>query len=230
MKKYLAWGAFFLPILILGGFAQGKAVKKGVVPVPAPQPIHASAKQNKLFFSFPDLAGKKVSLTDTRFIGKAVAVVVWGTWSPGCRQQVATLKRLSTSYGKKGLEIVAIAFEPPMSNALQNLQEFTADNQINYTVLAGGSRYTMAQKLSSALNLRVIPTVFFVGRDGLVKSVEEGFNPTTSPITLEAKALEVLNPPVAAAVAAAPPKTAGRIRQFIQLVGRAFVLSRGLGM
>jgi len=66
-----------------------------------------------LNFSFPDLDGRTVSLSDERFRGKVVVVAISGSWCPNCHDEAQYLVELYAKYHDKGLEIVALDFEEP---------------------------------------------------------------------------------------------------------------------
>ena len=127
-------------------------------------------------FSFPDLNGKLVSNTDARFKDKVVLINITGSWCPNCHDEAPFLAELYNKYRAQGLEIVALSFEE--ADQLANptrLRAFIEEYGIKYTVLLGGETDTAKAKLTQALNWDAWPTTFFVGRDGLVKTVHAGF-------------------------------------------------------
>jgi thiol-disulfide isomerase/thioredoxin len=127
-------------------------------------------------FSFPDLAGKVVSNTDARFHGKVVLINITGSWCPNCHDEAPFLAEVYKKYRSQGLEIVALSFEE--ADQLENptrLRAFIKEYGITYTVLLGGETSTAKDKLTQASGWDAWPTTFFVGRDGLVKSVHAGF-------------------------------------------------------
>jgi len=127
-------------------------------------------------FSFPDLNGNVVSNTDARFKHKVVLINISGSWCPNCHDEAPFLAEVYRKYHDRGLEIVALSFEE--ADQLQDptrLRAFIKEYGIGYTVLLGGETSTAKDKLTSALDWDAWPTTFFVGRDGLVKSVHAGF-------------------------------------------------------
>ena len=127
-------------------------------------------------FSFPDLNGKLVSNTDARFKNKVVLINITGSWCPNCHDEAPFLAEMYDKYKSQGLEIVALSFEE--AEQLQNptrLRAFIKEYGIKYTVLLGGETSSAKDKLTQAVNWDAWPTTFFVGRDGLVKSVHAGF-------------------------------------------------------
>lgn len=64
-----------------------------------------------LEFSFPDLSGKTVTLNDERFKNKPVVVQFFGSWCPNCIDELNFLVPWYKENAKKGIEVVALAFE-----------------------------------------------------------------------------------------------------------------------
>jgi len=127
-------------------------------------------------FSFPDLAGKVVSNTDSQFQGKVVIVAIGGSWCPNCHDEAPFLVSLYKKFHSKGLEIVNLDFErgDPDTDT-PRLRAFIAHYGITYPVLVGGTTDQLAEAVPQAVNLNCWPTSFFLGRDGKVKEVHAGF-------------------------------------------------------
>ena len=150
--------------------------------VARPRPPETTVKNNKMVFSLPDLTGKIVSSEDEQFKGKVVVVDIWGSWCPPCRVELPHLVRLYEKYHDQGLEIVGLSFERgPQARQLESLKEFVKDNDMDYTVLYGGSTSETRRKLPAVENFRGYPTTIFIGRDGGVKKVEVGFADRMAP-------------------------------------------------
>lgn len=127
-------------------------------------------------FSFPDLAGHVVSNTDSRFAGKVLVVDVAGSWCPNCHDEAPFLQSLYRKYHSRGLEIVTLSFEEPEQYANPvRLRAFVRDFGLEYTVLLAGTLDDLHARLPQAVDLDAYPTTFFIGRDGLVKSIHAGF-------------------------------------------------------
>ena len=67
--------------------------------------------KRKINFTFSDLDGKSVSLSDPMFQNKTVIVQIMGSWCPNCMDETRFLTSLYKKYHSEGLEIVALAFE-----------------------------------------------------------------------------------------------------------------------
>lgn len=129
-----------------------------------------------LRFRFPDLDGAIVSSTDARFRGKVVLVTVGGSWCPNCHDEAPMLVALYRRYHDQGLEIVDLDFEEAAQLAHPTrLRAFIRDYSIPYPVLLAGTPDQLDQKLPGVSGLNCWPTLFFVGRDGLVKAIDTGF-------------------------------------------------------
>ncbi|MSO84213.1 MAG: redoxin domain-containing protein [Acidobacteria bacterium] len=130
-----------------------------------------------LAFSFPDLDGRLVSNTDSRFHGKVVIVSIMGSWCPNCHDEAPLLVELDRAYRARGLEIVALAFEEAaqLTNPAR-LRAFMARYGIQYTVLLAGEPVQLNEKVPQGENLYAFPTSFILGRDGRARFTHVGFS------------------------------------------------------
>lgn len=129
-----------------------------------------------LRFAFPDLDGQLVTNEDARFAGKVVLVSIGGSWCPNCHDEAPFLSQLYEDWKDKGLEIVGLSFE--QADQLENptrLRAFIERYDLGYTFLLAGEPSELNEKVPQGVNLNTFPTTFFVGRDGLVRSVHAGF-------------------------------------------------------
>jgi thiol-disulfide isomerase/thioredoxin len=159
-----------------------EARAKGL-PEPTDPLKHTSVKDptEPFQFRFPDLNGKVVSNADSRFRGKVVLVNISGSWCPNCHDEAPFLAELYKKYRDQGLEIVALSFEEAdQLKDLSRLRAFIKRYGIEYTVLVGGEPSEAKDKLTQAVNWNSWPTTFFLGRDGLVRSVHAGFPSSAS--------------------------------------------------
>lgn len=140
-------------------------------------------------FSFPDLAGRRVSNSDQRFNGKVVIVAIGGSWCPNCHDEAPFLESLYEKFRSKGLEIVSLSFEE--QDQLKDpgrLRAFVKRYGLTYPVLVAGTPDELNEKVPQGDHLNCWPTSFILGRDGRVKEVHAGF---AGPANLPAhKALE----------------------------------------
>ncbi len=130
-------------------------------------------------FSFPDLNGTPVSLSDSIFKNKAVIVQIIGSWCPNCMDETRYFSELYNQYRIKGLEIVALCYESEDFKASRaSIMRFKNDIGATYTFLhAGEANKRKAAETLPMLN-RIIsyPTSIFIDRRGKVKKIYTGFS------------------------------------------------------
>jgi thiol-disulfide isomerase/thioredoxin len=175
--------------LALTALRSDAAAKLGVAP---DDPTHHTTVRDPaapFAFAFPDLAGHVVRNTDPRFRGKVVVADIMGSWCPNCHDEAPFLQSLYAKYHAKGLEIVALDFEPGVQlTDPQRLRAFIERYGLTYTVLLAGEPKELHQKLPDAVNLNAWPTTFFIGRDGHVRATHVGFtSPGSGPLDIETK-------------------------------------------
>lgn len=120
---------------------------------------------------------QQVSLSD--FKDKIVVVDVWGTWCPPCRSTIPELVKLQDKFADD-LAIIGVNFEQPsggggMASYEETktlLDQFLQQQPINYTCVLGTREIAMQIPEFGAF-----PTLVFVGRDGEVKLMLNGYQP-----------------------------------------------------
>ncbi len=153
------------------------------LPPPDDPTQHTKVKDpsQPLRFSFPDLNGRIVSNTDPQFQGKVVLLNVTGSWCPNCHDEAPFLEELYRKYHTQGLEIVALDFEQAEQlKTLSRPRAFIKRYGIEYAYLIAGEPSQLNDKIPQAENLNAWPTTFFIGRNGLVRSVHTGFTSRAS--------------------------------------------------
>lgn len=133
-----------------------------------------------LEFTFPDLEGNPVSLSDPRYQGKVVLVNISGTWCPNCADEAEFLSRYYREHRQRGFEVVTLLFEHvrDFEQAAALGRELVRKHDIEYDVLvAGYSDKADASKALPMLN-RVLayPTLIFIDRAGEVRKIHTGFS------------------------------------------------------
>jgi peroxiredoxin len=135
---------------------------------------------DRFAFSFPDIAGKPVSLEDERFDGKVVIVTLAGSWCPNCHDAAAFLSEYYDKNRERGLEIVGLMYEHLRDEqaAMEQIERLEKKHNINYTLLyAGYSGKEEAQKTLPMLNhVMSYPTMVFIDRGGVVRRIHTGFS------------------------------------------------------
>ncbi|WP_439881970.1 peroxiredoxin family protein [Pontibacter sp. MBLB2868] len=133
-----------------------------------------------LNFTFPNLQGKQVSLSDPKYKNKVVIVQLLGSWCPNCMDETKFLSPYYDSNKNRGLEIIGLGFErsPEFEKAAARLQKMQERFNIDYDLLvAGVSDKEAAAKALPALNhVLSFPTTIIIGRDGKVRKIHTGFS------------------------------------------------------
>lgn len=132
-----------------------------------------------LQFTFPDVDGKPVSLSDPRFRGKVVLVTLGGTWCPNCHDEARFLGPFYREHRDRGFEVIALMFERhgDFGKAARAVRAYRQDLNIEFpTLIAGLSETDEASKALPMLNgVYGYPTAILVDRNGRVRSIHTGF-------------------------------------------------------
>ena len=111
-----------------------------------------------------NIEGKPVKLSD--FKEKVVVLNFWATWCAPCRMEIPALIALQKQYADKGLVVVGISVDEGSGAAVKS---FMTKMGINYPVVLGGPETAAAYG-----NVQVIPTTFYVDREGNIAGKREG--------------------------------------------------------
>jgi peroxiredoxin len=138
----------------------------------------------KLDFTFPDLAGKSVSLSDDKYKGKVVIVEIVGTWCPNCTDQTIFLSPWFNKNQKRGVEAIAIGFEQKddLEYAKYTLGKLRDKYDVKYDILFGGlaDKKLVSQKLPALNKFIAFPTTIIIDRKGEVREIYTGYTGTVT--------------------------------------------------
>ena len=151
--------AIVATLLFVGFHAARKNVGAG-----GPPDIADPAGKPAPDFTLASLEGKNVSLSDFR--GQAVLLNFWATWCGPCKVEMPWFVELQREYGPQGLQIVGVAMDDASK---EDIQKFAQEMGVNYTILIG--KESVGQLYGG---VDVLPTTFFIDRDGKVVSREFG--------------------------------------------------------
>ncbi len=129
-------------------------------------------------FSFPNMRGEQVSLSDDRFRDKVVVVQISGSWCPNCLDESRFLMEMYNLFSPN-LEVVCLTFERSdnFDTAKQEAQKLIDVAGITYDVLVTG--YTPAnvrEALPQLENFRAFPTSLIIDKSGVVRRIHSGFS------------------------------------------------------
>ena len=133
----------------------------------------------KLDFTFPDLEGRPVSLSDAKYRGKVVLVEIIGSWCPNCTDQTRFLAPWYKANRDRGVEIIAVAFEQEDSleyarTTLGRLRDFF---DVRYDIVFGGiaDKKVATEKLGALNFMAAFPTTIVIDRKGEVREIYTGY-------------------------------------------------------
>jgi thiol-disulfide isomerase/thioredoxin len=131
-------------------------------------------------FSFPDLEGRMVSLSDKQFENKPLIIQIMGSWCPNCMDESVYFSSLYKQYRDEGLEIIALAFERTSdpdrarSQVARLKTRLGLEYRILITLQTGKDK---AGEVLPALNkITAFPTTLFLNKAHQVVKVHTGFN------------------------------------------------------
>ncbi len=137
-------------------------------------------------FSFNDVEGNLVSLSDDRFKDKALIVQIMGSWCPNCMDETRYLKDVYAEYQNQGLEVVGLNFERgrDVESARKRTHKMINDLEIPYPILlAGITRDDKAAELLPMLNhVMSYPTSIYLNRDKSIRKIHTGFAGPGTPL------------------------------------------------
>lgn len=138
--------------------------------------------EESLHFTFKDLSGKKVSITDEKFKNKVVVIQLMGSWCPNCMDETAFLSDYYNKNKQRGFEVIALAYEysTDWNRSLKSLQKFKDRYNVQYTIL--NTEVTVLDSLRTEKTLpEVTPIKFFpssiiLDKKGKIRKLDTGFN------------------------------------------------------
>lgn len=136
----------------------------------------------KFDFTFPNLEGEEVSLSDPIFKNKVVIVQLMGSWCPNCLDESKFLVNYLETHKNEDLAVVALAFEQAKTKerALQSIKRLKNRIGISYPILLAqyGSydKEKAQQKLPMLNHVLSYPTTIFVDKKADVRKIHTGFN------------------------------------------------------
>jgi thiol-disulfide isomerase/thioredoxin len=173
---------------IFGGFWSGNhwqepwiGVRNEKAMLPNPETLtFLNPGYKRLAFSFKDIEGNVVSLSDKRFRNKVVIVQLMGSWCPNCMDETSYLVEVYKQYHAEGLEVIALAFERESDelNAIRNLSRWRTHFSIPYTILLAGSssKDEASEKLPMLNRVLSFPTTIIIDRKMKVRRIYTGFS------------------------------------------------------
>jgi thiol-disulfide isomerase/thioredoxin len=134
----------------------------------------------QLKFIFPDAKGQSVSLNHPKFKNKPVIVQIYGSWCPNCLDEMNFLIPWYHQNHKRGVEIVALAFERSLGleEANRQLLKVQTQKKVPYPILLAGvtADDKPMSKIEGLKNFISFPTTIFLNKKHEVVKVHAGFS------------------------------------------------------
>lgn len=136
----------------------------------------------KIAFTFKDLNGHKVSLSDARFKNKVVIVQLLGSWCPNCMDETAFITGgYYQKYHPKGVEVIGLAYErtTDFAKSQRTLRQLKTHFNIQYPLLITGytpQRGDPQKSLPMLADFKGFPTTIIIDKKGDVRKIHTGFS------------------------------------------------------
>jgi len=115
-------------------------------------------------FELQSVDGKNLKLSSLR--GKAVLLNFWATYCGPCKVEMPWFVELQNEYGPQGFQIVGVAMDDAST---EDIAKFAKDMGVNYPILLGKEAVGLSYG-----GVNVLPTTFFVDRNGKIIAREFG--------------------------------------------------------
>ena len=115
----------------------------------------------KLNFSFKDITGKKVSLSE--FKGKVILLDFWATWCVPCKQEIPGFIELQKKYGGRGLQIIGLSVD----DSLDMAKTYATQMKMNYPILLAEGKEDILEAYDP---IPSIPVSVIIDRRGQIVS------------------------------------------------------------
>lgn len=109
-------------------------------------------------FTFPDLNGNKVSLSEYR--GKVVLVNIWATWCPPCREEMPSMQKLYDRFKGKDFEILAVSID---ANGAKAVAPFMQELKLTFPALLDTKG-----RIRSLYGTTGVPESFIIDKNGIL--------------------------------------------------------------
>ncbi len=129
-------------------------------------------------FTFTDLNGKRVSLSDEKYKDKPVIVQLMGSWCPNCMDETRLFTELYDTYSPKGLKIVGLCFESAdFEESKKRIERFVSQLNAKYDFLyAGEVGKNTKETLPFIEKLNGYPTTLYLDKNHNVVKIHTGFS------------------------------------------------------
>jgi len=135
---------------------------------------------DKLAFTFPDVEGNMISLSDKKYQDKVVLVQLMGTWCPNCLDETKFL--VDYLKDNNDIEVIGLAFESAKTEeiAKKGIKRLKDRVEVTYPILLAQygtyDKQKAQEKLPMLNHVLSYPTTIFIDKKGDVRKIHTGFN------------------------------------------------------
>ncbi|WP_428328260.1 peroxiredoxin family protein [Mucilaginibacter sp.] len=167
----------------LSGFEKWTAVKNENAKLPDAYSLTAlKPGYKKIDFTFKDLNGNNVSLSDPQYKNKVVIVQILGSWCPNCMDETAfMINNYYKKYHTKGVEVIGLAYErtTDFAKSQKTVQQLKDHFNVPYPLLITGFTPASGQpqkSLPMLADFKGFPTTIVIDKKGDVRKIHTGFS------------------------------------------------------
>ena len=156
---------------------RGKRDSYAALPNPY-EKLNVGERKKLAPFSFPDIAGNMVSLSDEKYRNKVVIIPVTGTWCPNCIDEAIFLSPWYEQNKHRGVEIMTIHYERQSDTAFSRkvMRRFRERFNIQYDQVFGGIAHSDTVRRTLGLpEFKSYPTTLFIDKKGNVAKIHSGY-------------------------------------------------------
>lgn len=118
-------------------------------------------------FKLKDLDGKDVALSDLK--GSVVLIDFWATWCPPCRAGLPFIDKLNTEFSARGVKVYGVNEQ----ESAEDVKAFREKMKLSLPMILDSDG-----KAGNAYGVSGIPTTIVIGKDGVIRKVVVGFDPS----------------------------------------------------
>lgn len=115
-------------------------------------------------FTLRSLTG--LTLSSKQLKGKVIVLDFWATWCGPCKLMSPVMQSIHKKFSSKGVVVIGASTD----QSLAPVQSYVKAHGYTYS-------FAMAMSLSERLGIAGIPFVVTIDRKGVVRSIQEGFEP-----------------------------------------------------
>lgn len=135
---------------------------------------------DKIEFSFPDLNGNLVSLSNEKYKNKVIILQIFGTWCPNCMDETLFYAQWHKENKHKNVEIIGLAYEAKddFNYAKSRVEKMKSRLNVDYDFLIAGNfdKEAAAKTLPMLNHVMSFPTSIFIDNKGKVRKIHTGFS------------------------------------------------------